>query len=90
MNAESAFRPGVLHYAVLLLGAVALVCCGCSSLLQIPSNGVASRLTGFVNRDAKNEAKRNLVDDFETTLETPLLGDYISVQGNTLVPLRGV
>jgi len=30
------------------------------------------------------------MEDFETNIETSMLGDYISVQGNTFVPLRGV
>ncbi len=91
MNAESDFQPGVRHYALLLLGAIAIVCCGCTtSLLQIPSNGVASRLTGFIKGQSADAVNQNAADDFNTTLHTPVLNDYISVQGNTLVPLRGV
>jgi hypothetical protein len=91
MNAQSTFRLGPRHFALLFFGAALLVCCGCaSSLLQLPSNGVTSRLTKFVKGDSQDENSTGAADDFATTLETPVLGDYISVQGNTLVPLRGV
>ena len=91
MNAESDFQPGIRHYALLLLGAIAVVCCGCAtSLLQMPLNGLTPRLTGFGRGDSTGTVNRNAADDFSTTLHTPVLGDYISVQGNTLVPLRGI
>ena len=93
MNADPDIQHDTRQFLFLLLAAMAFICCGCtSSLLQLPSNAVTSRLTEFVRRDSvdKDAVKKTVLDDFDTSLETPLLGDYISVQGNTLVPLRGV
>ncbi len=91
MNVQSTIRPGLRHVALLLFGAAVVVCCGCtSSLLQLPSNGVTSRLTEFVKGESKDKVQTDFTDDFDTSLQTPVLGDYISVQGNTVVPLRGV
>jgi hypothetical protein len=92
MNAKITFQPGFRHFALMLFGAIVVVCCGCSSLMQLPSNGVASRLSEFVKGDPKKDAKRELDfdEEFDTKLETPTVGNYISVQGNTMVPLRGV
>lgn len=92
MNAKITFQPGIRHFALMLFGAVIVVCCGCSSLLDLSSNGVTSRLSEFVKGDlAKtNRAEINFDEEFDTKLETPMVGNYISVQGNTMVPLRGV
>lgn len=91
MHAHSSLQPGPRHFVLLLLGAALLVCCGCASLLQMPTEGFASRITRFAKGESKKEdASKTTVDDFDTSLVTPILGDYISVQGNTLVPLRGV
>ncbi|MCH2200904.1 MAG: flagellar basal body P-ring protein FlgI [Fuerstiella sp.] len=93
MNADPDFQHDARHIVFLLLGAIVFICCGCtSSLLQLPSNGITSRFTEFVRGDSvdKDTVKTSVSDDFDTSLKTPLLGDYTSVQGNTLVPLRGI
>lgn len=77
----------------MLFGAIVVVCCGCSSsLFQVPTNVITSKLTQFSKKDAAAESAKqpSALEDFETNIETSMLGDYISVQGNTLVPLRGV
>lgn len=92
MHAHSPLQPGPRDFLLLILGAALVVCCGCSSLLRVPSEGLTS-LSRFATGEAAKEKKelaKAAADDFNTALETPLLGDYISVQGNTLVPLRGV
>lgn len=67
------------------------------------SSGCASGLLNFAGNNAlstkfrelmKPEKKTAELDDednnFETKIDTPLLGDYISVTGNNLIALRGV
>ena len=60
--------------------------------MQIPA-GMSSltdrlpKLPGTRKADSDKEEEDN---DFETRIETPLLSDYISVQGNNLVVLRGI
>ncbi len=74
-------------------GVLLLICCGCTAgLLQLPEGGLTTRLAGLTGTSdrAEGDGGRTEEDDFETRMETPLLGDYISVQGNTLVPLRGI
>ena len=44
----------------------------------------------MVSTDRKPAIQKEEDNDFDTRVETPLLGDYISVTGNSLVPLRGV
>lgn len=57
---------------------------------------LTSKLSDMMDKDKKKMAARLKEEeeadnkDFETRVETPLLGDYISVTGNNLVALRGV
>ena len=65
---------------------------GCASgLMSLPERGL---LSGFPDLKKKKEAsevkKARLDNDFGTRADTPLLSEYISVQGNHLVVLRGV
>ena len=64
--------------------AVPPACCRYHQTVWLPDSPDSSRGN---SADAVNQ---NAADDFNTTLHTPVLNDYISVQGNTLVPLRGV
>ena len=44
-----------------------------------------------LDEDAIDEANKEAEENnFETKIETPLLGDYVSVSGNSAIPLRGV
>lgn len=67
---------------------------GCmSSLFSMPAGmtSLSSRLPKFMGgKDAEVAEEEEEDNDFETRIETPLLSDYISVQGNNLVVLRGV
>ncbi|MCA9048363.1 MAG: flagellar basal body P-ring protein FlgI [Planctomycetaceae bacterium] len=74
----------------------ALVCStgiGCAGGLMNLS-GASAIGTKFADLVGSNEPKRFIQkeedNDFSDRIETPLLGDYISVTGNTLVVLRGV
>ena len=53
----------------------------------MPAAAVTSRLPEFMKPGASN--KFGTDNRFDTRMKTPLLGDYISVQGNTIVPVRG-
>jgi len=91
-------RPSVavLHLSV----SVALLFCvsGCASSLMnmTGASALTSKMSDWMDEDKRKtalkekekDAKDN--EDFETRVETPLLGDYISVTGNNLVALRGV
>ena len=47
--------------------------------------------TAELDEDAIDEANKEAEENnFETKIETPLLGDYVSVSGNSAIPLRGV
>ncbi|MEZ6123775.1 MAG: flagellar basal body P-ring protein FlgI [Planctomycetaceae bacterium] len=66
---------------------------GCaSSLLNFTSaNPLGAKLASLTGRDDKKTALAEEEDNnFDTKIETPLLGDYISVTGNNLVALRAV
>ena len=79
-----------------LLPLLVLCASGCaSSLLNMTgASGLGSKFTDMLGDDRKKTAEREKEkdddNDFETRIETPLLGDYISVTGNNLVALRGV
>ncbi|MEZ6063501.1 MAG: flagellar basal body P-ring protein FlgI [Planctomycetaceae bacterium] len=75
----------LLSFSLLLSG-------GCTgSLLKMPSAMSLSAFPKFGRGDKSKDADFDDDDDyFETRVETPLLSEYISVQGNTLVALRGV
>lgn len=57
---------------------------------------LTSKVSDMMDEDKRKTAAREKEEDaednqdFETRVETPLLGDYISVTGNNLVALRGV
>ena len=74
--------------AVLLLTAV----CGCTSgLMSMPGSGLFGKLPDLRGKKtAARVVKDDEDNDFGDHIETPLLSEYISVQGNNLVVLRGV
>ena len=51
-------------------------------------SSLTDRLPSLTGKRQKDEDDED--NDFETRVETPLLSDYISVQGNNMVVLRGV
>ena len=71
---------------LLLIGAS-----GCASGLMNLSgaNVIGSKFAELLDKD-KDELADDTDNDFETRVDTPLLGDYMSVTGNTIVALRGV
>lgn len=95
MSTSSAPRNYVCRTATAALSLILLTSCGCmSGLLQMPAGGLLPKLPDIPKLPGMGkEAKRAQLEednDFETRVETPLLGEYISVQGNNLVTLRGV
>ena len=89
MRNPSGFRKSFPRLLILILSALVTVCGGCTrSLLQMPANVLTSRLPDVLKRNS--DTKSDVPVAFDTRMDTPLLGDYISVQGNTLVPLRGI
>jgi len=75
--------------------------CGCASgLMSLPGAAMLADKFGSdkepedsVKKDKKKSSKSKLEDDdddFGTSVKTPLLDEYISVQGNTVITLRGV
>ncbi|MEZ6133251.1 MAG: flagellar basal body P-ring protein FlgI [Planctomycetaceae bacterium] len=78
-----------------LLPVTVVLCgiCGCASgLLNVTgANSFGSKFAGMLKDDeSEQQAARKDDNDFETRVETPLLGDYTSVTGNNMVALRGV
>ncbi len=85
---------------------IASLFCGCASgLMGTPAAGIlADRCCGEKKSDAaesagkskdkdkKKKKKRDKETDneFGNTIDTPLLSEYMSVQGNTMIVLRGV
>jgi len=71
--------------------------CGCTTgLLNMPKAGLFADRSA-APKDAEggkktksNRRKKEEDNDFGTRIETPLLSEYMSVQGNSLVVLRGV
>ncbi|MEY3173362.1 MAG: Basal body P-ring protein [Planctomycetota bacterium] len=71
--------------------------CGCTTgLLSLPKAGLSadsvSKSKPAETRKKAKSSRRNEEEDndFGTRIETPLLSEYMSVQGNSLVVLRGV
>lgn len=90
--------PSVVFRLVLVL-LLATGICGCTTgLLNMPKSGMFSGMSGKDGSAAgkKKDRKKDKSDDddedndFGDKIETPLLKDYISVQGNNAVVLRGV
>lgn len=74
--------------------------CGCASgLMTMPgASMLANRFSGDTDKSKGDKDKKSAKEKFEddekdeigTHIKTPLLADYMSVQGNTLITLRGV
>lgn len=86
--AATAHRLCALMVAVILLPTAA----GCaSSLLNFSdSETFASRLARLRDNDKRRDKEEDNDFDTETKIETPLLGEYMSVTGNNIIALRGV
>ena len=81
---------------------IASLFCGCASgLMGIPAAGIlADRFSGESKSDAaesagkskdrKKKRDKETDNEFGNTIDTPLLSEYMSVQGNTMIVLRGV
>ena len=79
--------------------AVTVTSVGCtSSLLNTGgSNALSTKFRDLIKGEPQTAALDDIDEDkgeddnsFETKIETPLLGDYVSVSGNSQIPLRGV
>lgn len=83
--------------------AMSLLLCGCASgLMSMPAaGGLAKSFGGRTaatdstekKAESRTRAKGGTSDednDFGNTIDTPLLSEYMSVQGNSIVVLRGV
>lgn len=99
MNRIQTFSLGLLSLPTSLRLGLAFVVTassmGCaSSLMNMASNNaLTTKFKDLMNRDPKTAMLDDSEDDendFETRINTPLLGDYISVTGNNPIPLRGV
>lgn len=98
-------NPSVLRFN-LVMSVICLLTstllCGCAAgLMSMPGAGMlADRFGGDKEpkdadeKDKKKSSKSKLDDeednDFGTSIKTPLLSEYMSVQGNTVITLRGV
>lgn len=73
---------------------VLVTVCGCAEgLLSMPGTGwMSGKMPSLRGKKDKETAskKKEEDNDFGSRNETPLLNEYISVHGNTLVVLRGV
>ena len=97
---KSAFRINLALSVVCLLSSTLL--CGCAAgLMSMPGAGMLADRFGSDKepkdsdeKDEKKSSKSKLDDDddndFGTSIKTPLLSEYMSVQGNTIITLRGV
>ena len=99
---KSAFQFNLVMSVICLLASTLL--CGCAAgLMSMPGAGMlADRFGGEKEpgdedtdeKDKKKSSKSKLDDeednDFGTSIKTPLLSEYMSVQGNTVITLRGV
>jgi flagellar basal body P-ring protein FlgI len=88
-------RQRVLRFAGFLAVLLAAGLCGCSSgLLNMSKSGLFADRSGKpkgADAPVKSSRRKKEEDnDFGTRTETPLLAEYMSVQGNSLVVLRGV
>ena len=96
----SAFRFNLVMSVICLL--TSTLFCGCAAgLMSMPSAGMLADRFGSDKeskdadeKDKKKSSKSKLEDeeddDFGTSIKTPLLSEYMSVQGNTVITLRGV
>ncbi len=97
---QSAFSVNLALSIVCLLTSTLL--CGCAAgLMSMPGAGMlADRFRSDKEskdedgKDKKKSSKSKLDDeeddDFGTSIKTPMLSEYMSVQGNTVITLRGV
>ncbi|MFM7057051.1 MAG: flagellar basal body P-ring protein FlgI [Planctomycetota bacterium] len=98
-------HPRTVRLAAWLCLLLSAGLCGCTTgLLNLPKSGMFADRSGEPkDADAKskskskskseaksNRRKKEEDNDFGTRIETPLLSEYMSVQGNSLVVLRGV
>lgn len=77
----------------LLLSSTALTSltgCASSFLNLSDSETFGSRFAKLLDNDKKREKEEDNEFDTETKIETPLLGEYMSVSGNNIIALRGV
>lgn len=64
---------------------------GCASgLMSLPERGLLSGFPDLKKKSSDEVKKAKDDNEFVTRAETPLLSEYISVQGNHMVVLRGV
>ena len=92
------FRKSMLRSLSCLL--LSSLLCGCATgLMSMP--GAAMLASRFSKDDEKKTAEKDAKDkkskrdkeednDFGNRIETPLLQEYMSVQGNTVIVLRGI
>ena len=99
---KSALRFNLVMSVICLLTSTFL--CGCAAgLMSMPGAGMLADRFGSDkdkessdadDKDKKKTSKSKLDDeednDFGTNIKTPLLSEYMSVQGNTVITLRGV
>lgn len=90
----AAGRQRVQRFAGFLAVFLAVGLCGCSAgLLNMSKSGLFADRSGKP-KDAEpvksSRRKKEEDNEFGTRTETPLLAEYMSVQGNSLVVLRGV
>lgn len=98
------FRNPAMQRAVFCLMA-SFSLCGCATgLMSLPGAAMmADRFSGIADKDEetskadaekkdKADSKREKEEDndFGNRVDTPLLSEYMSVQGNTMIVLRGV
>ncbi len=101
LRPQSAFRVNLALAVVCLL--TSTLFCGCAAgLMSMPGAGMLTDRFGSDKepkdadeKDKKKSSKSKLDDDeedndFGTSIKTPLLSEYMSVQGNTVITLRGV
>jgi len=97
---QSAVRINLVLSVVCLLSSTLL--CGCAAgLMSMPGAGMLADRFGSdkepKDTDEKDKKKSSISklddeddNDFGTSIKTPLLSEYMSVQGNTIITLRGV
>jgi hypothetical protein len=100
---ECSMRSFNLAVATICLLTSTLLCGCASGLMSVPGAAMLADRFGSdkepkaaTEKDKKDSPKSKLEDDddddddFGTKIKTPLLSEYISVQGNTVITLRGV
>ena len=92
-------RPFGLLLAVACLMTSSLLCGCASGLMTMPgaallanrfSGDKAAKVTAEKEKKTAKEKFEDGDDEIGTQIKTPLLSEYISVQGNTVITLRGV